>query len=144
MRSRSGPKHKAVSHRRCVHDPYQGSCVARRIGAARCARCQRARRRLRRLGLRRPVLRLVVCDRGCVLELDDGRRQAEDRRSLESGTRPERQAPTSADKVTLTKAEVAKLKQGSYTAALLWAGSGDWYNAVSADQSPLQGARDRH
>lgn len=45
---------------------------------------------------------------------------------------PNGEAPTSADKVTLTDAEVAKLKQGNYTAALLWAGSGDWYNAVSA------------
>ncbi len=45
---------------------------------------------------------------------------------------PNGEAPTSADQVKLTSAEVTKLKQANHTAALLWAGSGDWYNAVSA------------
>jgi ribose transport system substrate-binding protein len=44
---------------------------------------------------------------------------------------PNGEPPTPAGEVTLSNADVAKLKQGDYTAALLWAGSGDWYNAVS-------------
>jgi ribose transport system substrate-binding protein len=44
---------------------------------------------------------------------------------------PNGEPPTSAKDVTLKGGDVAKLEQGDYTAALLWAGSGDWYNAVS-------------
>lgn len=45
---------------------------------------------------------------------------------------PNGEPPTSASDVTLSSADVAKLKQGHHTAAMLWAGSGDWYNAVSS------------
>jgi len=45
---------------------------------------------------------------------------------------PNGEPPTSADDVTLSAPDIEKVKQGHYTAAFLWAGSGDWYNAVSA------------
>ena len=45
---------------------------------------------------------------------------------------PNGEPPTSANSVTLSSADVQKLKNKHYSAAFLWAGSGDWYNAVSA------------
>jgi ribose transport system substrate-binding protein len=37
-----------------------------------------------------------------------------------------------ASDVSLTADEAQEIKQGGYTAALLWAGSGEWYNALGA------------
>lgn len=51
---------------------------------------------------------------------------------------PNGEAATAVDAVQpLTAEEVEQVKQGGYTAALLWAGAGEWYNALGA------GAKDR-
>jgi ribose transport system substrate-binding protein len=42
-----------------------------------------------------------------------------------------------ADIAPLTEDEVAQIQEGGYTAALLWAGAGTWYNALT------QGAKER-
>jgi ribose transport system substrate-binding protein len=50
--------------------------------------------------------------------------------SPETGPNGEPAAPASA--IALTPEEVARIKAGRHSAALLWAGSGEWYNAISA------------
>src|SRR5436305_1794376 len=45
---------------------------------------------------------------------------------------PKGESPTPASQITLTDAEVAKLKEGKNTAALLWHTSSDFVNAVTA------------
>lgn len=45
---------------------------------------------------------------------------------------PNGETATPFDKVTLTEDDYAKVKQGNYTAALVWAGAGEWYNGLSA------------
>ncbi len=45
------------------------------------------------------------------------------------GPNGEDTAPES--QVTLTDAEIAKVKEGKYKAALLWAGAGEWYNGLT-------------
>jgi ribose transport system substrate-binding protein len=45
---------------------------------------------------------------------------------------PGGETPTPTSQVTLTEAEVAKLKEGNHTAALLWHTSSDFVNAVTA------------
>src|SRR5439155_13781432 len=45
---------------------------------------------------------------------------------------PNGEAPTATSEITLTGAEVSKIKGGSYTAALLWHTSSDFVNAVTA------------
>ena len=45
---------------------------------------------------------------------------------------PNGEAATPASAVTLSDDEVAKVKAGNYTAALLWAGAGEWYDALGA------------
>lgn len=47
-------------------------------------------------------------------------------------TGPNGEAATAASEVTLSDADAAKLRDGTYTAALLWAGASEWYNAVSS------------
>ena len=37
----------------------------------------------------------------------------------------------SAEDITLTDEEIAEVKEGSYTAALLWGGSSEWYNGAN-------------
>ena len=45
---------------------------------------------------------------------------------------PNGEASTSTDDIApLTADEIAKVKEGKYTAALLWAGAGTWYNALT-------------
>lgn len=39
---------------------------------------------------------------------------------------------TSADDVSLTDEEIEELRDGGYTAVHLWAGAGEWYNAIDA------------
>jgi ribose transport system substrate-binding protein len=45
---------------------------------------------------------------------------------------PNGEASTAADKVVLTDAEVTQAKGKNLTMAMLWAGAGPWYNALSA------------
>lgn len=45
---------------------------------------------------------------------------------------PNGEASTPAEQVTLTDAEVAQAKGQNLTMALLWAGAGPWYNALTA------------
>ena len=45
---------------------------------------------------------------------------------------PGGESPTPSSEVTLTDAEVAKIKEGKCTAALLWHTSSDFVNAVTA------------
>ena len=45
---------------------------------------------------------------------------------------PGGESPTPTSEITLTDEEVAKLKEGKYTAALLWHTSSDFVNAVTA------------
>ena len=52
-------------------------------------------------------------------------------------TSPNGEPATPAGRIALTPEEVAKIQAGHYSAALLWAGSGEWYTALSA------GAEDR-
>src|SRR5882757_479164 len=52
-------------------------------------------------------------------------------------TSPNDEPATPASQITLTPEEIAKIQAGHYSAALLWAGSGEWYTALSA------GAEDR-
>lgn len=52
-------------------------------------------------------------------------------------TGPNGEPATPAGQITLTPEEIATVRAGHYSAALLWAGSGEWYNALSA------GAEDR-
>lgn len=42
---------------------------------------------------------------------------------------------TPADQVTLTSEEVDEIASGGYTAVHLWAGAGEWYNAIDAGAS---------
>lgn len=51
--------------------------------------------------------------------------------SAEISKGPSGEEPTSFSNVTLTDAEYAQLKAGNYTAALLWAGAGEWYNGLT-------------
>ncbi len=44
---------------------------------------------------------------------------------------PNGEAAVRAAEVKLTDAQIQKVKDGEYKAALLWAGSGEWYNALS-------------
>jgi ribose transport system substrate-binding protein len=44
---------------------------------------------------------------------------------------PNGEDASTADQVTLTDEEVAQVKEGGYTAALLWAGAGEWYNGLT-------------
>jgi ribose transport system substrate-binding protein len=43
---------------------------------------------------------------------------------------PNGEEGSSPDGLKLSQAEIDKVKSGNYTAALLWAGAGDWYNAM--------------
>jgi ribose transport system substrate-binding protein len=52
-------------------------------------------------------------------------------------TSPNGEPATPASQIALTPEETAKIQAGHYSAALLWAGSGEWYTALSA------GAEDR-
>jgi len=45
---------------------------------------------------------------------------------------PNGEAATPASDIQLTADEVEKVKAGNYTAALLWAGAGEWYDALGA------------
>src|SRR5215213_5764367 len=45
---------------------------------------------------------------------------------------PGGEMPTPTSAITLTDAELAKVKEGDYTAALLWHTSSDFVNAVTA------------
>ena len=45
---------------------------------------------------------------------------------------PNGEPATPASAVTLTEDEISKVKSGNYTAALLWAGAGEWYDALGA------------
>src|SRR5438067_167228 len=45
---------------------------------------------------------------------------------------PNGEAPTATSEITLTSAEVSKIKEGNHTAALLWHTSSDFVNAVTA------------
>jgi ribose transport system substrate-binding protein len=45
---------------------------------------------------------------------------------------PNGEPATAASQIELTAEEIEAVKAGGYTAALLWAGSGEWYNAISA------------
>src|SRR4029450_1360399 len=45
---------------------------------------------------------------------------------------PNGEASTPADQVSLRDAEVAQAKDMGLTMALLWAGAGPWYNALTA------------
>lgn len=45
---------------------------------------------------------------------------------------PNGETATRASEVNLTPEEYAKIKEGKYKAALLWAGAGEWYNALTA------------
>ncbi|WP_081991278.1 substrate-binding domain-containing protein [Inquilinus limosus] len=47
-------------------------------------------------------------------------------------TGPNGEPATPAGQIGLTPEEIAKVQAGHYSAALLWAGSGEWYNALSA------------
>jgi ribose transport system substrate-binding protein len=44
---------------------------------------------------------------------------------------PNGETPVPADEITLTDEQYAKIKEMGLTAALLWAGSGEWYNAMT-------------
>lgn len=44
---------------------------------------------------------------------------------------PNGETPVPADDITLTDEQYAKIKEMGLTAALLWAGSGEWYNAMT-------------
>lgn len=44
---------------------------------------------------------------------------------------PNGETATRASDVSLTPEEYAKIKEGKYKAALLWAGAGEWYNAMT-------------
>ncbi len=50
--------------------------------------------------------------------------------ALASG--PNGEVAVRANEVTLTDEQIAVVKGKGYTAAMLWAGSGEWYNAMSA------------
>ncbi|MEI8132422.1 MAG: substrate-binding domain-containing protein [Leptolinea sp.] len=45
---------------------------------------------------------------------------------------PNGEVTTAASKIKLTDEDIAKVKQGNYTAALLWAGAGEWYNGLTS------------
>ena len=44
---------------------------------------------------------------------------------------PNGETPVPADEIKLTDEQYAKIKEMNLTAALLWAGSGEWYNAMT-------------
>lgn len=44
---------------------------------------------------------------------------------------PNGEPATPASDVTLTDEEIAKVKEGNFKAALLWAGAGEWYNGLT-------------
>ncbi|MHB1394572.1 MAG: substrate-binding domain-containing protein [Clostridia bacterium] len=44
---------------------------------------------------------------------------------------PNGETATRASEVNLTPEEYSKIKEGKYKAALLWAGAGEWYNALT-------------
>lgn len=53
---------------------------------------------------------------------------------LESGefaVGPNGETPVAADDISLTDEQYAKIKEMKLTAAMLWAGSGEWYNAMT-------------
>lgn len=45
---------------------------------------------------------------------------------------PNGETATRASEINLTEEEYAKIREGKYKAALLWAGAGEWYNALTA------------
>jgi len=51
--------------------------------------------------------------------------------SAEYSKGPSGEDTSPASSVTLTDAEYDQVKAGSYTAALLWAGAGEWYNGLT-------------
>lgn len=44
---------------------------------------------------------------------------------------PNSEAAVQASEITLTDEEIAQIKEGGYTVALLWAGAGEWYNGLT-------------
>lgn len=50
---------------------------------------------------------------------------------LALATGPNNEAATRASEITLTDEQIEEIKAKGLTAALLWAGSGEWYNAMS-------------
>lgn len=49
----------------------------------------------------------------------------------EVATGPNGETAVRSSDITLTDEDYAKLKEGKYKAALLWAGAGEWYNALT-------------
>jgi ribose transport system substrate-binding protein len=47
-------------------------------------------------------------------------------------TDPNGNAAVPASEVTLTEEEIAQIKEGGYSSAHLWAGAGEWYNAIDS------------
>lgn len=45
---------------------------------------------------------------------------------------PNGETTTAASKIVLTDEDIAKVKEGKHTAALLWAGAGEWYNGLTS------------
>lgn len=44
---------------------------------------------------------------------------------------PNGETPTRSSEINLTEEDYAKLREGKHKAALIWAGSGEWYNALT-------------
>jgi ribose transport system substrate-binding protein len=51
---------------------------------------------------------------------------------LALATGPNGEEATRASEITLTETQKSSIKSKGFTAAMLWAGSGEWYNAMSA------------
>jgi ribose transport system substrate-binding protein len=45
---------------------------------------------------------------------------------------PNGEATTPASKIVMSDEDIAKVKEGKYKAALLWAGAGEWYNGLTS------------
>ncbi len=52
-------------------------------------------------------------------------------------TGPGGEPATPAADIALTPEEIEQIRAGGYTAALLWAGSGEWYNAIGAGATDM-------
>jgi len=70
-----------------------------------------------------------AAEKPAVVEVDLGIDCIKYSAEYSKGPNGEETAPASA--VTLTDAEISQVKAGQYTAALLWAGAGEWYNGLT-------------
>lgn len=63
---------------------------------------------------------------------DQSNQKVEDARYDEEIAKgPNGETATRSSEVSLTEEDYAKIKEGNYKAALLWAGAGEWYNAMT-------------